>query len=221
MSVTDPDGLPLPDQATFNALRSESGALTARPKASEWADLVAMLRWAAEVRRRGEDADNVPQGVTAARLALKAVIQFLQRECVLKHGASMPLIELQAALTDLTNGRVSQMFKPVAKPSGNPGKSRSDAAFMGNSARAMSLLMEAGKSEKDAASRVGKVLGIEPSQVKNWRDRLNQGPGPGAPRAAIDHYKARLPTWPDSTPLQQGERLLKVIKATLVKPSSR
>jgi hypothetical protein len=51
---TDPDGLPLADAAFFAAL--ETDALTAWPKATDWAVLVAGLRWAAEVGRRGGEA---------------------------------------------------------------------------------------------------------------------------------------------------------------------
>ena len=57
----DPDGLPLPDEATRDAIADLAReALTARPKATEWAILVASLCWAAEVGRQG------PEGTCSA-----------------------------------------------------------------------------------------------------------------------------------------------------------
>jgi hypothetical protein len=107
--LRDPDGLPIPDQATLARLWNEAQKAPL-PSPRQWVELLALLRWAAEVRRHGEEADNAPQGTTAPRLALAAIIGFLsQQECVLKHGASMPLIDLQNALTDLADGIVSNL----------------------------------------------------------------------------------------------------------------
>ena len=210
---TDPDGLPRADAAFFAAL--ETDALTARPKATDWAVLVAGLRWAAEVGRRGGEAGDAPPGTTASRLALKAVLAFLEKQdCVMRHGASMPLAKIQGALTDLAQGRVSPMFKPPVKANGNPGKGKGESLRMGIAARAMSELMDGGDSEDDAARQVAGALGgkMRPATVRNWRARLNQGPGPGAPQEAIDHFKAPLPSWPDSTPTMRGKRLLEILK---------
>ena len=206
------DNLPLPDEATLATFWRDA-ATAPLPTPQEWAELLTGLRWAAEVQHQGKDAPNMPAGATAAQIALSAVVAFLERDCVLRDGASMPLIELQGALLDLSSGRVSPMFKPVSKPAHNPGKGRSEALRIGMTARAMSLLMDGGSTEDAAAQRVGRALGIKPTTVKNWRDRMEQGHGPGASREAVAHYAAPLPDWPGSTPTQQGEQLLDLLKA--------
>ena len=127
----------------------------------------------------------------------------------------MPLLQLQAAIVDLADGRVSPMFKPRERPNRHPGKRQTDAFLMAMAARAMSELMEGGASEAAAALKVARALGGKASTIKNWRDRLNQGPGPGAPQAAVDHYRAPLPSWPGSTGTQRGERLLALMKERL------
>jgi hypothetical protein len=216
-SQIDPDGLPLPDaEAAENCAAKAREALTARPKASDWAVLVASLYWAVEADRRAIAATNAPPGSTAARIALKAVIQFLEKQpCVMQRGASMPLIELQGALVDLAAGRVSQLLKPIVKPPYNPGKGHHDSLRMGMAAKAMSLLMDGGIREDAAALRVARAIGIESRTVRNWRNRLKEGPGPGAPQEAVRHYKEALPPWPGSTPIQQAERVLELLRARM------
>ncbi len=48
--------------------------------------------------------------------------------------------------------------------------------------------------------------------VKNWRERLEQGPGSGAPEYAIGHYKQLKGDNLGDTSKRRGEALIKIIK---------
>ena len=64
---TDPDGLPLPDDATLAQTPRRNH--DTGPKASDWADLAARVRWAVEA-----------PGTKGHRIALNAVIDFLNKQ---------------------------------------------------------------------------------------------------------------------------------------------
>jgi hypothetical protein len=155
--------------------------------------------------------------MTGPALALRSILAFLQtQDCVMRHGASGPLLRLQSAILDLADGRVSPMFKPMKKPKGHPGMGREEAYRVGMAAQAMSLLMEGGESEDSAAREVARELGIKKAAtVKNWRTRLSQGPGPGAPRDALELFNTPLEPWPGSTPKMRGKRILELMKDRL------
>lgn len=215
------DGLPEPDAETFAALQAE--AITARPKASDWAKLVAKLRWAVEVERRGLEAP----GTIAPRIALDALIEFLVKQrCIEQHGAHVPLVRLAGALADLAGGSTPPLFKPTVRKAGNRSKSHAEAVIRGFSVRAAEELIESGVPAPDATRRVatalraGKVSGwerINAATVENWRERIRQGvwrrqPVPGASQEAIDHYLEPLPAALGSSPKQRGEILLKILR---------
>lgn len=148
-----------------------------------------------------------------APYALRAVLLFLERQPgVMRHAAIAPLIRLQGDIIDLADGRVSPLFKPVARQRGNPGKGQNEAMRMGFAVRTMSELMDGGTSEAEAARQVAAAIGEKATTVRNWRARLNEGPGPGAPQLAIDHYKEPLPPDLGSTPEQRGKNLLGVLR---------
>jgi hypothetical protein len=83
----------------------------------------------------------------------------------------------------------------------------------------MSECVEAGDSISVAAEKVTRALrtgrrdlrDLKPPTVKNWRDRLEAGPGPGAPDEAIKHYKEPLPPGLGTTPRQRADNLLKIL----------
>jgi hypothetical protein len=211
----DGDGVPFPDEETLNAWRAQ--AITEQPNSRDWAELVVMLRWATELERPGATNPRLPAGMTAPEYALRAVLHFLERQpSVMRHSALAPLLRLRGAIVDLADGRISPLLKPVARPVGNPGKGQHEAFRMGMAARTMSELMEGGASEHDAARRVARALGgkISGVTVRNWRARLNEGHGSGAPQAAIEHYRAPLPPGLGDTPKLRGENLLKRLKMT-------
>jgi len=196
-------------------------ALTARPKATDWAVLVAGLRWAAEVDRRGNEDGNVPEGTTAPRIALKALIAFLNKQpCVERHGAHVSLVRLAGALADLGDGIVSPLFRPTVRNPGNPGKGNNAALIMGFAARTLTELKDGGMPLDDAARRVatalraGQVRGsgkYDAATVKTWRARIKSR-SKSIPPAAIFHYEEPLPPTLGHTPKQRGEALLKVLR---------
>jgi hypothetical protein len=177
------------------------------------------LRCIAEIERRGLRNAELPPGVTGPERAQRAVLRFLQQQdCVMQHNAAAPILRLNSAISDLADGRVSPMFRPVNRRPGRRTTSRVEALIMGMAARAMSELMEAGATLDEAARQVaqairaGGVIGhkkISAATVKNWRARIMEGPG-AAPPEAIAHF--REPLWPDATAARRGKNLLTVLR---------
>ncbi|CAN2533031.1 hypothetical+protein [Methylocapsa aurea] len=215
----DGNGLPFMDDETLAKWRAE--ALESLPLADDWADLVACLRWANELDRRGIEMEKLPKGLTAAERSLNAILLFMQRQpSLMREGGIAPLMRLHSAMVDVADGIASPLFKPVAKGSGRPGNGITVDTIKGFAARAMSELMEAGDTENDAATKVAKAIrkgrhsdmgDIETKTIKNWRDRLNSGIGPGASAIAIQQYKEELPHDLGSTPRERGQALLRVL----------
>jgi hypothetical protein len=135
-------------------------------------------------------------------------------------GHLAPLMRLLAAIVDLANGRQSDLFVPVIKKPGNPGKGVAHTALQGLAARALAELVDSGEPVKQASDKVANALrkgrkdmrNVTGETVKNWRARLDEGPGArGAPDDALQHYIAPLPAdW--STSRIRGENLLKALR---------
>ncbi|MDQ6702870.1 MAG: hypothetical protein M3Z96_07085 [Pseudomonadota bacterium] len=114
----------------------------------------------------------------------------------MKGGDLAPLIRLHAAIIDLANGRQSDLFVPVSKKPGLPGKGVAHAAVQGIAARALAELVDSGEPVKQAAGKVANALrkgrkdmrNVTWETVKNWRSRLDEGPGArGTPEDALIH----------------------------------
>ncbi len=117
----DGDGLPFPDEKTIADWRAE--ALQNLPDPTDVVDLMVCLRWAAELDRRGVGNPRLPDGLTAAEKALRAVVNFLQRQpALMRRGDTAPLSRLYSAIIDIADGRRSPLFKPVNTKRGNPGR---------------------------------------------------------------------------------------------------
>jgi hypothetical protein len=206
----DPEGLPTIDDETLKTWRAE--ALPEQPKPEDWADLVTMLRWAGEIERRGGRNAKLPKGMTAPEYQLRFLVAFLERQpAVRRHGAAAPLARLLAAIGDLAEGKVPTMFQPTARPSRRPQMAQIEAMVRGVASRAMSLLIQAGQTEKFAAQRVAAVLGEKPEIVQGWRKSITRK-RPTSPLAR-EHYQASLPPEAGDTSASQAEFLLKALKA--------
>ena len=196
-------------RATRLSVRED--AMKALPRPDDWADLISDL-WMAS---QGAYHPDLPPGASGPMMALFAVNAFFQKQhVVMSNGAALPLIQLAAALAELADGHVAQMFKPVTKsPGGRPANSMAHEMMKGLAARAMAELMEGGATKAEASGRVGRAIGEKPATVAGWRDRLSAGPGPGASDEAVSSYRDPLPPLPNSTPTERGERLLELLAA--------
>ena len=148
------------------------------------------------------------------------MLDFLQKQSgLMERGDLAPFLRLNAALTDLTFGRVSNLFKPANKKIGRPGVGSSRELLQALAARALSELFEAGEDRDQAAGRIARALkakrrdmtNVSAATVVNWRERLMQGPGPGASEEAVRQYCMPLPDRFGGTPKLRGETLLKAL----------
>jgi hypothetical protein len=215
----DGGGLPFADNKTIDAWRAE--ALRELPQPNDWADFIAMLRHSAELDRQGYAHPGMPENATGCVHALKAVISLLQRQPgLMRRGDLALLLRLHGALVDLAAGRASPIFKPVHRAAGAPGKGATFAHIQGLAARALAELVDGGMPVRDAAQRVARALktgrkdmgDVTPETIINWRERIEQGPGPGAPEDAIRSFLEPLPPSMGDTPLKRGNNLVKVLK---------
>lgn len=216
------DDFPLVDDATMASWRAEARANP--PNLDDWAHLVGMLRLCAEINSHSASNPDLPgAAISSAECAIRAVVSFLQKQPYLnlRGEAVAPLVRLQLAMWDLTEGRAPPMLKPVSGGRGNPGKGQAATMIQGIAARTLSEFIEARVPPREAARRIAHALNaasrrgmgkITGATVINWRDRLKQGPGPGAPDIAVDHYRAALPLGMGETPLARAENLLVVLR---------
>ena len=212
----DPDGLPLPDEFTLATLRTE--AMREEFEQRNWADLCAFLVWAAELDRRGINNPTLPEGATTAEYALRGVLFFLERSPFLvRRGAIGPLLRLHKALVDLSEGRVSPIFRPVKKRGGSPGKGVPEVV-VGLAAKAMDELIHAGNERGEAARKVANAVRaggypkVTTTTITNWRDGCNEGPGGRVPNDAVGQFRAPLPATMGDTPALRAANLLERLK---------
>jgi hypothetical protein len=214
------EGLPLPDPELIAKWRKE--ALQNLPSPDDWADFIAHVRWAAELDRIGAMNKDLPDRLTSIDYMLRAFLTcFLKISVLGKNGNLAPLMRLRAAIVDLANGRQSELFTPVNKKPGHPGKGVALAYVQGFAARALSELVDSGEPVKTAAGRVANALrkgrkdmrGVDSNTIKNWRARLEEGPNArGAPDDALKQYLAPLPPGIGTTSKLRGESLLKALR---------
>jgi hypothetical protein len=197
-------------------------AVAHMPAPEEWADFIVSLKCAVELDRLGSKAEdlNLPEGMTAAQKSVYAILCLLKPRALVHDAYLSPLAKLHDAIVDLENGRVSDLFKPRKRRPGNPGKGVGYEVIQGLAARALTELIDGGDDPKLSAGRIATVLrGIRKAMknvtgetVTNWRERIMQGPGPGAPGWTIAHYNAALPENFGHTPKERGETLLLALK---------
>lgn len=192
-----------------------------QPDPRSWLELVTALREAAKID--GADGlDSGPQGHAAAWRAMHDLCHFLLQQRVFQSDPSIlaPITRLCAAMTDIRNGKASPMFKPAPLGHRPPNPSAFEI-IKGTAARAMTELMNAGMDKWDAAKEVAEACGnlrdhgtITKEQVARWRDLLETGEGPGAPKdgPALFAYRNQLPPEFGDTPLRRGEGLVEALR---------
>jgi hypothetical protein len=218
------DGVPSPDPELMKKWRE--AALRDLPPPNElrenFADLIAAMRWASELDRIGAANKDLPDKLTSTEYMLRALLTcFLTVPTLLKDGHLAPLMRLKAAIVDLADGRQSDLFKPLIKNVGHPGKGTAHTAIQGLAARALDELVDSGEPVKQASDRVADAVrkgrrdmrDVTGVTVRNWRARLEEGPGArGVQVAAWQHYRAPLPPDLGGTSKIRGESLLKALR---------
>lgn len=216
------DGLPLPDQELMKKWREAALRDLPPPQilAEDFADLIAAMRCAFELDRIGAANKDLPDGLTSIERMIMALLTCFSTIPVLREdGALAPLMRLHAAIVDLAAGRQSELFVPVIKKPGNPGKGVAHAAVQGFAARALTELVDSGEPVEQAADRVARAVregrkdmgDVAGKTVKHWRARCKEGPGArGVPDDALEHYRATLDIY--GTSKSRGEYLLKALR---------
>jgi hypothetical protein len=216
------DGVPWPDPEHIKKWREAALRDMPAPQelAEDFADLIAAMRWASELDRIGAKNKDLPDRLTSTEYMLGALATCFLTIPLLREGGQLaPLMRLQAAIVDLADGRQSDLFVPVIKKAGNPGKGVAYAMLRGLGARALDELVDSGEPVKQASDRVAKAVrkgrkdmhDVTGETVKNWRERLMEGPR-GAQDDAWKHYREALPPETGSTSKMRGETLLKSLR---------
>jgi hypothetical protein len=210
------DGFPLPDDATFAALRDE--ALREGFNLNAWADLCAFLSWIGQQERRGVTNPDLPEGVITTEPALFAVLHFLQQSPMLARSSALaPLLRLHKDIVDVAKkGRVAPMFKPIKKRGGAPGMDVHELVI-GYAGRAMEELILADYERAKAAAMVANALRasgynkVTAKTVEKWRDRCREGLGADISDDAVTHFRD-LPAEYGSAPAERATNLLKALR---------
>jgi hypothetical protein len=212
------DGIPFPDPELMK--KWHEAALRDLPSPQDVADLIVSLRWAAELDRIGAANKELPDRLTSIEYMLRSLRACLSTVPVLmEDGALAPLARLHTEIVDLAKGHKSKLFVPITTKPGNQGKGTAQDCIQGMAARALSEFIDAGEPAKQSADRIAQALrkgrrdmrDITGDTVKNWRARLNEGPGArGVSQDALNHYLAPLDI--GSTPKARGEALIKAFR---------
>ena len=162
---------------------------------------LALRRLVLTLQIAAQSLDGDDGGRAAAKLQLKAVINFLDNlssTTGLETDFRDPLFRLLAALDDLESGHTSLMFKGQAKK-GKPRILLENRAAQAFAAAAMDRLMwpKPGLSREEAAKRVarkirhwditdiGSEIQFSWQTVAAWRDDLNSGSEIADPGTAV------------------------------------
>lgn len=214
----DPDLMKQADRALIERWMQE--ARENPPDIEEWAVLVASLRFAAEVERRGEEDARLPKGMTSVVRGVRAMANFIIGHQNLKEDRlHAPLFRFFAAIVDLSEEKTPVIFKPVKSNGPRPGRPGADAVqanVQGVCSRAMTELMDSGLPLKDAAKKVMKAAtaggarghaALSAQKIQDWRDQIMAGHGAASP-IAIARYHALLPAAAGNTARERSEWLL-------------
>jgi hypothetical protein len=224
MTQEKPDGPPTIEDAILEAWLAEAQAEP--PEPAFWMKLTYHLCHAAELdRQRGTSPKQIPPETVAAQYFLHNLAKLLMEQPFFKRRPDLlaPLHRLSTAVSDLGDGTVSPMFRPVGRGRGHPGKG-AQFDLMKHAARAVTELNMGGMLLDEAAKVVAKALreggngrlnAVTPEVVINWREKIMLGRGPGATRAAIFAYKKVLPPFMGCTPAERGHNLVETTLRTI------
>lgn len=109
--------------------------------------------------------------VEKSRDALLNVTRFVESFGISGH-QTVPLWWIVTHLSDLSNGRRSDVFRPAKRNRGRPRDSKLQETRRAFTAAVMELYMEVGASQNDAAARTARMFAVKKSMVTNWRDSL-------------------------------------------------
>ncbi len=183
------------------------------PSSSDWTQLVDFLKGLAKQQPKKTEA-AAPPGLGKPLSALHAVASFLARQRAFFGDdavALKPIMELNSGLIDLLRGHVHPMFQPNRRAKGNGSYYE---ISKGLASRAMTLLMEDGVSELDAARKVARSFGgaVTATTVRNWRARLKEGQGARGTSAASLYAYNKDPSQLAPSLRLQAEALMREIK---------
>ena len=148
-----------------------------------------------------ENIESSDFGRKAADDAVQLIIIFLDKRG-LSGQAMQPLLKVQAALQDVANGILPELFDPASTtnsgPEGRSKWSRSSGAkeFRHYAAACMGALMRQSMKKTQAAERVARAMQswptfsaglIKANTVANWRDELMQSAKTDTDRQRYQH----------------------------------
>jgi hypothetical protein len=161
------------------------------------------MECAAELLQSQEDF-----GRSGVRHALHACYWFLNVRGLSGQGLK-PLIDLVAALENVDEGVLPELFDPKLRPGQRPARKWSRSAGSRETklyaAACMDALMKRGISKDEAAARVARFAGgwprisqgeIRASTVANWRDELLQSLSNDPDRSRFESYSKMLSQGP-------------------------
>jgi hypothetical protein len=155
-----------------------------------------------EARQRFTGGADHDADLEATAMALNAVLTFLQAQGMASE--AQPLIGLLGALADISTGREAPLLRPRKRGPGKPGKAHEYEAPLALASAAISLLIEEGSSEPEAAQQVARALESRflslPTSLRGnsqnwqalaeWRRKLHRGKKSAGIRAIYDKAKA-------------------------------
>jgi hypothetical protein len=197
-------------------------AMNEHPDATFWMKLVGIMQEAYLIDQGDQRQDGASPELRSAQCLVHNIAKLLHEQTFFAKRPELcaPLLRVSNALFELNHGRVSPLFKPIQRKGHSPGQPNAHALLKGHAARALSELMASGMPIDDAATKIAMALkqaskkGLRPVTARtviNWRERFEQGPGPGAPQAAL-HVYSRNPGPPGGTPLERGLGLVEELK---------
>lgn len=167
------------------------------------------------------DPSKPDHGRASVVAALVGVNQLIAALFPNKPALPVPLIDLACALKDLDRGIVAPLLE-AAKVGHRPPNALSDELFRALPAAAMTLLMEAGTSRKDAGREVASRLvrmgyrdqsgnRISGSQIAKWREKMMTERA--AEHLAVARYQLALEQVKEKDPAEAAKFILANIPA--------
>ena len=190
-----------------------------------WRNLVRNLRIALQMYHERYCEPGLTDQQTLARSFLYCLgNSFLRHSDAASELLHQPFFMISEAFGDLADGKVPDLFKPVAKPRNRPKNQRIDDAIKGKAARTLDRLIAAGEDRKDAAGFVVQMfrsLGIrgaenlEAKTVANWRSRCREGVG-AVSEVTLEHFSAPVPLEIGSSPTELRRFLTNDMRLAIV-----